>query len=293
MRERIVFMGGVLFAAVAMTAVGADAKMISGNYCSVAQIVDYPAGVYPAWRWNDLTSPAGYGPTGSKADPIYEDGSAAAGTTVLWSTSDGGSQNTNDNVFRPFPPVTLGGDIDDGHDQMMSGYLQASKFSTSEPVITLRVTGLDVAAFGGSYSVILYFDGDDDVASNASRAMFRVWDSQADFIGGGSPLATYYGRDKAGPRVTPGAEYAIDNDGTTPLAVYTLINSTDEFNPTEGNYVRFDNLSGSEFFVRITGVAGQHGVALNGFQIVPEPASVAFLALGSLALLHRRRSAGR
>jgi len=276
---------GLALLMVAGLSVAVQAGVISGNYCSVAPIADEPAGVVPAFNWNDLTGPAGFGPTGSMSNPKYSDGSIAAGVTIYWSTSDGGSQNTNDYVFRPFPPATLGNHIQDGHDQLMAGYLQASKYSSSEPVITLRLTGLSPAAFGGSYDVIIYFDGDDDVQNTVSRAQIRIWNSLADYQNSLAPLATYYGRDKTGNN------FPVDHTVAGFLGDYTQIVSTDEFNPTEGNYVRFSGLTGSEFFVRMVGVAGQHGVAMNGFQVIPEPATVGLMAVGLAALLRRRRSA--
>lgn len=38
----------------------ASAQFIAGNYCSVAPIADYPAGLGGSGTWNDYTQPAGY-----------------------------------------------------------------------------------------------------------------------------------------------------------------------------------------------------------------------------------------
>lgn len=268
---------GVL-AALFLTATVANAAWISANYCSVANVVTTPAGYYEADVWNDYTGPGstgGFDPTDSASDPLYEDGTTATGTMFSWATSDGGSQNTNDFVNRP-------GDIDDGHDELMSGYLQASLFSSSNPLITLKGQNLDLNKIGDEYSVVLYFDGDADIESDTSHASFEVWESEASWSAGDPPLQAVYGRDKLN------AEYPLANDGTAPLSEYTRITSTDEFNPTEGNYVEFEGLTNTEFYVRVTGVAQAHGVALNGFQIVPEPASMLLLALGGLGLIRRR-----
>lgn len=263
----------------------AHADIISGNYCSVAPVVTFPAGYVPADNWNDLTGPAGFSPNDSVSDPIYDDGSTATGAMIAWTTSEGGSQNTNDYVQRP-------GDIDDGHDELMAGYLQASKYSSFTPLITLEATGLDlgrIAGGDGTYDLILYFDGDDDVESLMSKAMFEIWNSEADYQGSASSVATYYGRDVAEPDpLSPALQYPIVNDGTDPISHYVQIDSTDPMNPTDGNYVMFSGLQQDSFYVRISGEAGEdgHGVALNGFQIVPEPASVLLVLAG---LLLRRR----
>lgn len=274
------FVTGITTAA--WLAAAASAATISGNYCSVDQIQTYPAGVSPSSYWNDFTAVnpgGGYLPTDSAANPFYGDGVTAAwGTTIAWATSDGGSQNTNDYVNRP-------GDIHGGDDEMMAGYLQASRFASTDPYISLKATGLDFNMLGQIYSVILYFDGDSDVEGQNSRAKFEIWASEADYLGGQPPLERVYGRDY-------GHQFALDHLGGNPLAHYTRISSTDEFNPTMGNYVQFDGLTSPEFYVRITGVGsltgGGHGVALNGFQLVPEPASLVLLALGGLAALRRR-----
>lgn len=261
----------------------ASAEIISGNYCSVAHIADYGSGVgaLPALYWNDFTQPLGFMPSDSAMNPYYSSGAAATGTMISWTTTAGGSQNTNDYVSRPLPPATLGGHIDDGHDQMMAGYLQASKYSEFAPVITLRAADLDLSMIGSTYSVIVYFDGDDDVESDTGHARFELWSSEQSYLDGDPALMTYFGRDSLG------RNYSIDNDGVDPLSIYERITSGDPLNPTEGNYVRFDGLQGTEFYVRITGQAFGHGVAMNGFQIVPEPATLVLLALGTIYFRRR------
>jgi len=246
----------------------AVAEMISGNFCSVANVQNPPAGLFEALTWNDFTAPAGFGGFDSSSNVAYEGGAPATGVTVTWGGSSGVSQNTNDDVFRP-------AHIQDGHDEMMAGYLQASKFGEPgfTPLITLEVTGLDVAAFGGSYSVILYFDGDGDVEGSGAVS-FEISD-------GVIAAPAVYGRDG-------GSQYAVDNDGTDPLSLYTPITSSDALNPTTGNYVLFTGLTGEDFTATLTGNVNEHGVALNGFQIIPEPATL-LLVCGGL-LLFRRRS---
>jgi hypothetical protein len=261
-------MAGVLGAvAIALAASGASAEMISGNFCSVANVQNPPAGVIETMNWNDFTSVAGFGGVDSTSSVFYESG-ASAGVTVSWGGSGGVSQNTNDDVNRP-------GDLDDGHDELMTGYLQASKFGSGGyvPMLTLDVSNIDVAAFGGTYDVILYFDGDGDIEGTTGAVDFTIDD-------GVNPAQTVYGRDE-------GDDYALINDGSDPMSVYSEITSTDALNPTAGNYVMFTGLTGSDFSASLTGVANEVGVALNGFQIVPEPASLLLVAAG--LLIGRRR----
>lgn len=242
----------------------ANAETVSANFCSVANVATPPAGVVEAMIWNDFTSAAGFGGIDSSSSVLDESG-ALTGLTVSWGGSAGISQNTNDEVMRPT-------DLDDGHDELMTGYLQASRFGTGDyvPTITLDVMGIDVASYGGSYDVLLYFDGDNDIEGEGT-ATFSIDD--------GVNAYTVYGRDA-------GDDYPVVNDGTMPLDVYAEIVSVDPNDPTIGNYVHFTGLTESSFSVALTGTLGTQGVALNGFQITPEPASLLLVALG--ALLRRR-----
>lgn len=255
--------------AVAVVSVnGALAAAISGNFCSVANVQNPPAGVVETSVWNNLTSTAGFGGFGSSSALLYEDNSAA-GVTVSWAGSAGVSQNTNDSVDRST-------DVDDGHDEMMTGYLQASKFGPAgyTPEITLEVTGIDLAAFGGAYDVILYFDGDGDIESTSGYASIEIDD-------GVTFQPTLYARDE-------GLQYALQNDGSDPLSVYSQITSTSSASPSVGNYAVFSGLTGTSFLATLTGIGSEHGVALNGFQIVPEPASWMLLGSGMLLAFRRR-----
>ena len=269
-----------------------SAGVISGNFCSVANIVDYPAGVVPVGAWNDYTGPAGFGAaatvTSGAGEIMYADGSlVASGMALNWDVSPSGSQNTNDSVDRP-TGSTLGADIDDGHDQMMAGYLQISRMSNAVPILEFSGTGINVAA--DSYDLILYLDGDADVQPDSSTANNQysvgIWTDPTKLTSLGSMV---FGRDAG--------TYALANDGTNPLGEYIQVTSTIDGSPTEGNYVRFSGLTSNSFYIEIEGVLGGtdglsndggHGVALNGFQIVPEPMTIGLLGFGAL-LIGRRK----
>lgn len=295
-------LGAAALVAIATVSAPAGAAVLNGNFCSVANVVDVPAGLYSAGAWNDLTGPAGYGAAGvvlgSGGGGVlkYDNGAAVPGAVqIQWDTPNGGSQNTNDNVIRAFPPASIGNHIQDGHDQLMTGYLQASRLSNSLPIVTLEGRNV-TAAYNSGYSLVLYTDGDDDVQNPAGGQQFRVglWTSPTDYLlnGWAGAAQAVYGKDAA--------NYGIDHTVAGSLADYARITSTVDGSPTVGNYIQFDNLSLSDFYVRIEGViggpagnlnSGGHGVALNGFEIVPEPATLVMLVVAGVTMITRRRRA--
>jgi hypothetical protein len=267
------------------TASFASAGVIAGNFCSVAQIVDFPAGVNVTPWWNDLTDPAGFGTNsfdppnsidGTNPDFKYADESDIADAVSLTWNAANGSQNTNDNITRP-------ADVPTGHDQMFAGYLQSGK-AQAGPLIEFEGSGLSAAFGSNPIDIFLYSDGDGDI-EGSGKATFRIWASKSDYTGGAAALQTVFGKDD-------GSDYPTSSHtAANVLADYEEITSTDPLNPTAGNYVVFSGLDLDSFYIRIDGEASLHGAALNGFEIVPEPATMSLLAIGGLAALLKRRSA--
>lgn len=283
---RFAFVAVAVSAALLAAPTDASAKVIAGNFCSVAQIVDFPAGVNETPWWNDLTDPAGFGANeaydppakieGTNPDFKYSDLSDVPdGVSVEWDAA-GGSQNTNDDVVRPT-------DVPTGHDQLFAGYLQSS-LAQSGPLIQLYGAGMDTA-FTGPIDIYLYFDGDEDV-EGTGKGTFELYATKQDYLDGFNPLQTYYGRDD-------GSDFpdSTHTGGPGTLADYEQITSTDPLNPTVGNYVVFSGVTTDTFYVRIVGQAGNQGAALNGFEIVPEPTTMALLGLGGFGAFIRRRRA--
>jgi hypothetical protein len=265
------------------TASFASAGVIAGNFCSVAQIADFPAGVNETPWWNDLTGPAGFG-ANSFDPPNSIDGTNSAfkyadesdipdAVSVEWNAASG-AQNTNDKVDRS-------SEVPTGHDQLFAGYLQSSK-AQSGPLIEFEGSGLSAAFGSDPIDIFLYSDGDGDV-EGTGKATFRIWESRSDYLAGSAALQTVYGKDD-------GSDYpSSTHTAANALADYVEIDSTDSTSPTAGNYVVFSGLDLDTFYIRIDGEASLHGAALNGFEIVPEPVTMSVLAVGGLGVLLKRR----
>lgn len=252
-----------------LAASAASAAVINGNFCSVANIVDYPAGqVSGNAAWTDLTSTTGgytandttYGSLNlgafPKNDLKFTDGTDVDATVgISWTSL---SHDTNDNRKTP------GYSTATGSEQLFAGYLQSS---TS---VTLTLSNFD-NAFSGVYWVFLYLDTDSGTA--ATPVKYSVT-SSGDFTTGGGQ--TYYGSDAS--------DFIDDLVPNT----FNRVTSTTFGTNTVGNYVMFEGMSGSGTFT-ITKQDGGAMVGLNGFEIIPEPGSLTLLGAGAVFALRRRR----
>jgi hypothetical protein len=246
------------------------APVINGNFCSVANIQDPPAGlVSGSSAWNDLTSTTGgysasdtsYGSLNAGAAPkndlkLAGGGDVPAGVSISWSSQ---AHDTHDGRNSPgFSTVT-------GHQQLYAGYIMS--FNT----ISISLTGLDlVYNDGNGYRVFLYMDGDFGTA--ATPVLYSV--STTNFTTGAGQA--FYGQDDAD-------FIAVGND------TYKQITSTTPGNYQSGNYVEITGLSG-DGTIYITKLGGSgSAVALNGFEVIPEPSTWALIGIGSAFVLWRTR----
>lgn len=244
-----------------------DGAVIAGNWCNTANIYDGPAGLLDSQVWSNLTAPAppvgnnfyaidsasGLGGSEAARDKdvlVFSDGTPApAALTVSWHGAD---LDTNDEVTRPMWPNTIGADIDDGHDQLMTGHLKITDPDGTGPIppgiLTLGLAGMSdvLAETGGvSYELYLYVDGDEEATGKP-----------ADWVMTDGTL-TYYGRDDA-----------------TFADVHTIPGSLDDFIQVtstsgvhqSGNYVRWSGLTADTFSIALTTVNGTD-IGVAGFEI--------------------------
>lgn len=253
------------------------AYVINGDFCSVTNIQNPPAGLNSgSAAWNDLTGNNGFNPADDTNVLNYTDGSSVdSGINIAWTSS---SQDTHDRRG------DVGYTVDNGHEELFAGYLLSNQavipnVGTFPATITLSGTGILAAlqakdAGVTSYDVYMYIDGD-GVNDNTGEY-------SATLTGG----STVYGNDT-------NDFIALSGGG---LGNYVEATSILSGSPTTGaNYVKFTGITSDDFFVTLTGL-NSDSVALNGFEIVaiPEPGTLALAAImlgsfGGLHLLRRRK----
>lgn len=282
----------LLVSLIALTGVQAGAAVIAGNWCNTANILDPPAGLLESVVWSNLTAPAppdgnnflavdsASGLGGSAAGDgqdvlVYSDGTAApAGLTISWAGTD---LDTNDLVTRPVSPNTTGADVDDGHDQLMTGHLKVTDpdgpGAIPAGVLNITFSGMSavLADAGGShYNIYLYVDGDDE--SSGGGADWTMTDG----------ATTYYGQDNA--------TFAVVHTVPGSLADYARVTNTVGGPHQAGNYVLWSGLTADSVAFDTTTVNGTDiGIAGFEIQIVPIPEPASFLLFGVLGLVFMRR----
>lgn len=231
-------------------------------------------------NWNN-----GLGVSGSMRNLMLSSGGGSE-TSVRWSAdeawqipSTSGGQNL----------LVAGGSPGDGlaNPTMMKGYI-GDTGSSPASATTVSFDGLAPAPGKTSYSVLVYFDGDNGGAWR--KGTYRI----------GS--VTLDGEDSEGVNFNSGTEenpnglfqYPVPGSGGN--SQYPTSPNNDE-----GNVVRFDGLTDSTFTLYAWGGpnSGAPRAPINGIQIldvqsVPEPATMALLGLASASIggyVRRRRAA--
>jgi len=222
------------------------------------------AGVVSQGNWNSFLGVSG-------TQPLNLSTGAASGASITWGMSPN-DWDTNIN------------ETTSANHKMMLGYLDTNDTS----ITTLTVSGLPASVTGLGYNVIVYYDGDNGTSHRAGRYEVNnvsQWgrDAGVNFSG-----TFTEGQTTVDPTIASGG--VIDS---VPAAVLNAVPA--------GNYMTFRGLTAPSFTLNVqasVSASGTNRAPLNGIQIVPipEPSSVALLALGalaSLAFLARRRAADK
>jgi hypothetical protein len=169
---------------------------------------------------------------------------------------------------------------------MMKGYIDTNDTS----VTSVTVSGLPEALTAEPYAVILYFDGDNGTQTRVGRYTLSGATSGNTTLWGRDPASTNFngayvlGATPIDP--LPGATGAgLDNQGTAAGTV------------PAGNYMLFPEVSGSTFTLSAqasvssgtTNRAGINGIQIVPMSAVPEPGTLAVVAMGVIGLMMRRR----
>ncbi len=251
-----------IFTAAALTGVSSSAT-ISVNFTdsdaenlASSELAGAPGVDTRVGNWNNVRA----GKTGEAAGLVDSEGTVT-GVGISFSSDLGGWRTGS-----------IG--TDDGDGKLWRGYLDADSGSS------ILVSGLDPLL---AYDVYIYFDGDN--GSNWRVAEFTVngitlagEDSENTNWGAGQNTGRIYQQPVAGPN----GNQPFTGDGSP--------------NNSEGNYVKFANVSGDITISAVGGATTASGgvkrAPINGFQIVavPEPSISVLVVLAGAGLLLRRRS---
>jgi hypothetical protein len=210
-------------------------------------------------NWNNLAGPTG---TAAAGTLVGKGGQSVAGTTLTWTSANSWTINTADAA--------------DSDAALMKGYLDTT--NTSSTVVSVA----NLPAEWSEYDVYVYLDGD----ANAGRAGNYTITTALD----GTRTATV--ADTANWNVAAaGGTYSRANENASDLT------TTPGF--TAGNYLVFTGLTDPNFTLTAQGsLAGAspprapiNAIQVVATQVVPEPGSIALVAVGALMLAsrHRRR----
>lgn len=182
------------------------------------------AGVLQAANWNNSTNQSS-----GALDNLVDSSGVATPASITWSGTGIGTTAEGNNA---------------GDDRMMKGYVDVTNGATG----TITVTNIPGSISGGSYDVLVYFDG-----ANGSA------DRNAEFMLGS---AFFYGKD-------------YTSYSGTYIQATTTNNNT--ISTPGANFVLFTNVSGNSFTVTATpGYAndGNPHAEFNGIQIIADSAAV-------------------
>lgn len=203
-------------------------------------------------NWNNLDGNSG----SSGGSLLGSDGNVAVGVTVTWN-----ADNTYD------LPNTTGGSNTSANTTMMKGYLD----NDSENTTTVTVSGLE--ALSGSYSVIVYVDGDNE----------EFW-QRGDYT-----IGTTTVQNEDGENIDFNSGSGNNANGLFQTPVPTGSGGSNwpvSPNNSEGNMIIFSGLTSSSFTLNADPVSSSTTFArapVNGMQIVgvviPEPASGSLVAI--------------
>lgn len=215
-----------------------------------------------ASNWNNLNGNAG----SNVSNLTDSSGTVVNGVKISWNA---------DNVWDI--PNTTGGSNSTANRTMMRGYLD----NASENTTTVTVSGLE--ALSGSYSVIVYIDGNN--TTNWTRGLYAI---------GGTTVTN---EDSESVDFNSGSGNNANGVFQIPAASGSG-NQSWPFSPnnSEGNMIVFTGLTGSSFTLTATpsnaSDMNAQRAPINGIQIVgviPEPASALLISTVTAAAFFIRR----